>query len=367
MFLNEERDTTKDELKRVLALLVKSKLSNGKIDRLSKSAKFPEKGSIQYKKLNQKRNELEKRLLQKGDRTINIKENGKTISYVLGKDRYGLDKIETDKVNKLKLLSTDFSKNNIVKYSDDSNEIETQPNYQISNSTNIIKYPGKDTDKYLGNDTENIIKYNDFGKNDNNKNDNIDKNDDEISNLLPSVKNPNNKKFGFIPEKKYDMNDIVNIITSNAKFKSVYMGVIGNDVTNNGGNILDNINSEFEKSNPLDGVFVLFTDNLPLSFIKKGIRIFLINENEVGGEKQIIKSYTNNGNFITKYKVKILSIDLEKKRPMPKRVIESLKISNSSLLEKINSREFQNFINMKINETLLFENFNTDIDFDEIN
>jgi len=186
----------------------------------------------------------------------------------------------------------------------------------------------------------------------------------------------NKQKLRFLPYKDYDMNDVVNIVTPNAKFKSVYMGIEGSDSVD----ILDTLNkdrkfgitdtakSKFEKANPFDGVFVLFAENLPKSFEAKKIRIFLLNENEVGkGSKQRIKAYTNDGKFITKYDVMINNIELVNKQEMPHKLAASLRIpSGPSLLERINSEEFQNFINMTTNEVVKYNDFSTDIDFEEV-
>jgi hypothetical protein len=164
----------------------------------------------------------------------------------------------------------------------------------------------------------------------------------------------------FISNEKYNIGDIVNIITPNSKFKSVYMGLIGGDDKD----ILNKLNYQFEKSNPFDGVFVLFNENLPKSFKEKEIKIFLINEYEIGKGKQIIKTYSNNGKFITKYNVLINKITLIKKGEVYN---DLLKISKGpSILEKINSNFFQQFINKK-NRYIKFEDFNVDIDFEEIN
>lgn len=305
--LNEEFDKRTKKLKYLLALLVKPKMSNGKIAYLSRSAKFPEKGTKEYKKLNNERRSLEKSLMNSGTSRIEFIEDGKKFYYILGKDKYGLDRVE-----KLKNFSLDLKK------SDDTNQ--------------IVKFKDKDAQKPKIN--------------------------------LPPIGDvlKNKQKMRFLPNKDYDMNDIVNIVTSNAKFKSIYMGVEGGDVQD----ILDKLNPQFEKSDPFDGVFVLFTDNLPKSFIDKGIRIFLLNENLVGKGTQIIKAYTNDGKFITKYKVKVLKIDLDKKQEMPHRLAASLRIPiGPSLLETINSVEFQSIVNTT-NEMVKFNEFNTDIDFEEI-
>jgi len=164
----------------------------------------------------------------------------------------------------------------------------------------------------------------------------------------------------FLPHKGYDINDITNIVTPNAKFKSIYMGVEGGDVKD----ILDKLNPQFEKSNPFDGVFTLFTENLPKSFIQKGIRFFLFNENLVGNGRQIVKAYSNNGEYITKYKVKINSIDLDEKQEIPYKTTSGIPIG-PSLLETVKTEKFQRIIN-STSKFVRFNEFNTDIDFQEI-
>lgn len=317
--INEEFDKRKSELKKVLALLVRPKQSNGKIAYLANDTDFPKPGTIRFRKLNKKRNELENSLLKTGTKRIEFIENGKKIWYELGKDKYGLNQKEEDRVSKLKDLSY---------------KIDDKP----KQSTDIVKFTDKD--KYKKQPTPDLP---------------------PIKDVVGGDKK--DYKYRFLPNKDYDIRDIVNIITPNAKFKSVYMGIEGGDVQD----ILDKLNPQFEKADPFDGVFVLFTDNLPKSFLQKGVRIFLFNENKIGKGKQIIKAYTNDGKFITKYKVTINAVELVKKQEMPSKIAASLRIPiGPSLLETINSEEFQQIINMK-NETLHFKDFNTDIDFEEIN
>jgi len=153
------------------------------------------------------------------------------------------------------------------------------------------------------------------------------------------------KKEKFIPNNRgYDKNDVVYIVTKNSNFKSIYIGA----------------NHQLEKGDLQDGVFVLFAENLPKEFKNKGIRVFSINENDVGKGEQMIKAYTKNGKFITKYKVDIKEIKLEKKQQVSHKIAASLRIPlGYSLLERINSTQKK--------ETILFSDFNTDIDFEEIN
>jgi len=339
--LNEEFDKRKMDLKKILALLVKPKQSNGKIAYLSKNTQFPKKNSLKFKRLNKKRKELENSLLDNNITRIVFIEDGKKIFYELGKDRYNLDGIEKNRIEKLKNLSLDVTKN----------------------------------DKLSTNGKTKVVNFDDYTP------------------KLPPIKGiigNDNDKNRFLPNKEYDMNDVVNIITPGAKFKSVYMGIAENPIDKTK-NVLHKFKDEtdsqreiylkkkqenpkekiptspqFEETDPFDGVFVLFTENLPKSFINKGIRIFLINEYKVGKGKQQIKAYNNSGKLVAKYNVIIDKISLLKKQEMPHKVADSLRIpTGPSLLEKINSNDFQQFIN-KRNESIKFGDFNTDIDFEEI-
>lgn len=166
-------------------------------------------------------------------------------------------------------------------------------------------------------------------------------------------------KLMFLSNRKYDINDITNIVTPNAKFKSIYMGLEGGDVRD----ILDKLNPQFEKSDPFDGVFILFTENLPEKFIQKGIRFFLFNENLVGNGNQIVKTYNNDGKFIHKYKVKINSVDLDEKQDIPYKINLSGIPIGPSILETIKIEKFQKILNTPTIRFLKFEQFNTDIDF----
>jgi len=140
------------------------------------------------------------------------------------------------------------------------------------------------------------------------------------------------------------------------------MGMEGTDTQD----ILDKRNPQFEKADPFDGVFVLFSENLPKSFLTTSIRIFLINENEIGKGKQIIKAYSNDGKFIKKYKVTIDKVQLVKHQQMPSRIAASLRVPiGPSLLEKINQKDIFEYLN-KVSEVFNFTEFNTDIDFEEV-
>lgn len=267
---------------------------------------------------------------------------------LFNKKWYYLNKNNANTENKLKDLSHKF------KNDDNTNKevkrIQDKEVKKLSNNK-LVKYKG-DIEKSKNNIPKTV---------------NINKNKkSELPPINDIIKNrkayKNKNKFKFLPDKEYDVYDIVYIITPHAKLKSLYMGVEGSDAQD----ILDKINPQFEKADPFDGVFVLFSETLPPSFAKKGIRIFLLNENKIGKGVQIIKAYSNNGKFIAKYKVQINKIELAKKQEMPSKIAASLRIPNGpSLLEKINTKEFQEFIG-KINEVYNFDDFNTDIDFVEI-
>lgn len=320
--LNEEIkiQDSKKELKNILNILI----SNGEVDY----------DNPNFNKLNKRRKDLEN-ILIKFDKSKNIelkpyrKFKLKDDKYPLGSDIYGIDRHK----NK--------SENGLVKSFLD----------------------------IMGNDD--VVKYSDYTKSEPNKNDDYTKDTG-----LPKIDNIYNGdkpyEFDFKPNKKYDISDIVNIIFPNAKIKAVYMGLCGMGMESGENrmdvqNILDKRNPEFEKSDPFDGVFVLFTENLPHVIDKKGVRIFLIDEKKVGKGKQKIKAYENDGKFATYYNVNIKDIELEKKQEIPHKIAASLRIPDGpSLLEKINSKEFIDFINQKLNETLLYENFNHSIDFEEV-
>jgi hypothetical protein len=269
-------------------------------------------------------------------------------------------KYEKNKLKKLLFLLKNIDKNNDKYFINDNKRKQIEKGlynagikrirfdnkwYYLNQeeTTNIIKFKDNDANivKFKDDDA-NIVKF---------------KDNDTNQQILPT------KNVSFLPNRGYNVNDIVNIVTPNSKFKSVYMGIEGLDAQD----ILDKLNPQFDKSDPFDGVFVLFTDKLPMNFIKKGIRIFLLNENDVGKSKQIVKAYTNDGKYITKYKVTIKKIELVKKQNMPHRIAASLNMSvGLSILEKINTNKFQEFLNKRNESVINFSDFNTSIDFEEI-
>jgi len=299
--LNEEYDHTKDELKQILSILV-----NSLVDRGHKYKKI--KKYLSKKRYNKTINNDTFNIYNNRRKTIEndlINKGYKTIvfdkiKYELGKDIYHLDKYL-------------------------SNSMTTTKN-DIPKKLSLIKNPNK-----------------------------IDSIYDVIT---KSTKEPIKTKFE--PNKKYDIYDIVNIVIKNSKFRSIYMGITGTDVDpKTGKNILNVINDNDDVKN-FYGVFVLL-GHLPDSFVKIKVRLFLLNESEVGKGKQIIKFYTNNGDFIKEMKAPIDRIDLLKKQDPP--IKESL---NYSLLEKINSIEIQNMIKEESNKIFEFVNFNTDECFEKI-
>ena len=185
--------------------------------------------------------------------------------------------------------------------------------------------------------------------------------DKSVKSGEPGVQ-PETKKITPYGSRAYKLNDIVTIKTKSHNINAVYMGVVGEDVQD----ILNKINN-FEKSDPFDGVFVMVRNTAPDIFTKANIDILLFNENLVGQE-QTVKGYLSDGILKKLFKVTINSVTLMESRNVEKIAASKIHNIEGTLLEKINSKEFKEYMkafNEKIN-IMTFES-KTGSDFIEIN
>jgi len=195
-----------------------------------------------------------------------------------------------------------------------------------------------------------ITKFNDFNgpnKPTNTEENIIKKKSNKSHQISTNINNGSIKKINIHSSlnKKYDVNDIVNIKTKTHDINAIYMGLVGEDVQD----ILNKLN-KFEKSDTFDGVFVLLRNSVPDIFIRNNIDILLLNENLIGQE-QIVKGYTTEGKISKKFKVTINSINLKKHRNIERIAANTSYKIEKSILETINSDTFKKYLN-KLNNNI---------------